>query len=331
MLSITTKARVIDELIEGMGSLDLKMKKRRDAAEETALAAMAAFEPLVRLFLDLGMSSPEAETLLRAVFVHQTHQWLSERDDTDDVSHSKVALLSGVHRNTVSEILSAKGGPKIGYSRAQWSQRAGRVLREWHFDHAYRDPQGEPRILPLRSPDSSQTTFWTLCGTYAPSIWPRTILDELVRVRAVKRRRDGMIEVLKSTYGGPNAKSAAIEEMGARARDLLSTLVHNLTAPNESQRVVETMVNVSVDSEFAKVLRRMVRQRAQALTASVESELNSEVAKTSRGPGSKRLRMGMTVFAFEGPGLQVSGDASSSKVRDRKKRGEKKPGQEQSP
>jgi len=294
------------------------MTKNRDAAEETARAAMAAFEPLVRLFLDLGMSSPEAETLLRAVFVHETHRWIAERDSSTEVSLSKVSLLSGVHRNTVSEILSGKDGPQINYPREEWSQRAGRVLREWHYDQAYLAADGTPRVLAVRSKKASDTTFWTLCSTYAPSIWPATILEELVRVRAVKKTRDGTVAVLKTSYGGHNAKSAAIQEMGARARDLLGTLVHNLTAAHDAQRVVETMENVSVDVEFARVLRRMIRQRAQALTASVESELNSEIARSGRGADSKhRVRMGLTVFAFEGPAAAAENDGEAPRARPR--------------
>jgi hypothetical protein len=277
------------------------MKKRHDATEQIARAAMAAFEPFVRLFLDLGMSSPEVETLLRAVFVHETHRLLQSRDPGKRaVSHSKVALVSGVHRNTVSQILSGSEGPKIDYSRDDWSQRAGRVLRAWHGDPAYMDKEGNPLVLPIRCPDSQKKTFWTLCGQYAPSIWPATILDELLRVKAVKKRKNAMVEALRDGYAGLNAKVAAIEEMGERGRDLLGTLLHNLLAPPENQRVVETMVNMDVDVEYAKVLRRMFNQRAQALAASVESELNSALARKKSSNGTKRIRMGLTIFAFEG-------------------------------
>ena len=279
------------------------MGKKRDATEQIARAAMAAFEPFVRLFLDLGMSSPEVKTLLRAVFVHETHRLLQARDEAKrPVSHSKVALVSGVHRNTVSDILSERGGPKISYPREEWSQRAGRVLKAWHTDAAYLDAKkGTPRILELRNADQERHTFWTLCGAYAPSIWPATILDELLRVKAVKKRRGGGVEALRDGYAGLSAKVAAIEEMGERARDLLGTLLHNLLAPAEGQRVVETMVNMDVDPEYAKVLRRMFTQRAQALAASVESELTSELAQKNRAGGTQGLRMGLTIYAFEGP------------------------------
>jgi hypothetical protein len=278
------------------------MKNRHDATEQIARAAMAAFEPFVRLFLDLGMSSPEVETLLRAVFVHETHRLLRTRETgTRPVSHSKVALVSGVHRNTVSQILTGSEGPKIAYPRAEWSQRAGRVLRAWYGDPAYVDEKkGKPLILPIRSPDPQKKTFWTLCGQHAPSIWPATILDELLRVKAVKRRKNATVEALRDGYVGLNSKVAAVEEMGERGRDLLGTLLHNLLAPPENQRVVETMVNMDVDVDYAKVLRRMLSQRAQALAASVESELNSALAKKKGSNGSKRIRMGLTIFAFEG-------------------------------
>jgi hypothetical protein len=277
------------------------MTEKRDAAEEIARAAMAAFEPLARLFLELGMSSPDAETLLRNVFVNETKRWIAARDGEEAVSLSRVSLLSGVHRNTVSEILSSKEIPTASHARGEWSQRAERVLREWHFDQAYLKADGTPRVLKVRSEKESEPTFWTLCSSYAPSIWPATILEELLLVKAVRKNKRGTVEVLKASYGGPNAKTDAIREMGTRARDLLQTLVHNLTAAYEDQRVVETMENISVNPEFARLLRRMFRQRAQAITASVEAELNSQSARAEGPSAAKRVRMGMTVFAFESP------------------------------
>jgi len=281
-------------------TLHNEMTEKRDAAEEIARAAMAAFEPLARLFLELGMSSPEAETLLRTVFVNETHRWIAARDGEGEVSLSKVSLLSGVHRNTVSDILTSNDRSKANYSRGEWSQRTARVLREWHLDQAYLKADGTPRILKVRSKKEDEATFWTLCSSYAPSIWPATILEELVRVKAVRKTKRGL-EVLTASYGGPNAKTEAIKEMGIRARDLLQTLVHNLTAAYEDQRVVETMENVDVNGEFARLLRRIFRQRAQALTAAVESELNSQSARAKSSDSTKRVRMGMTVFAFESP------------------------------
>jgi hypothetical protein len=280
------------------------MPKQKDAAEQVARAAMAAFEPIVRLFLDLGVSSTEAEILMRAVYVHETHRLLRERNpDAKEVSHSKVAMLSGVHRNKVQEILSG-GSPKIPYAREKWANRAGRILQAWHSDPDYLDEEGSPRTLPVRDVESSTPTFWTLCTKHWPSTWPATLLEELVRIKAVRRRQKGKeesVEVLRHAYGRGTARVEALEEFGARTRDLLSTLIHNLDTPSQGRRVVETIENANVDPEWAKVLRRMFKDRAAAHTSSINSELNSVLAKGAGSKDERPLRMGMTIYAFEGP------------------------------
>jgi hypothetical protein len=130
----------------------------------------------------------------------------------------------------------------------------------------------------------------------------------LVRIKAVRRRQKGKeesVEVLRHAYGRGTAKVEALEQLGARTRDLLSTLIHNLDTPSQGKRVVETIENANVDPEFAKVLRRMFKDRAEAHTSSINSELNSVLARGAGSKDEKPLRMGMTIYAFEGPAPTV--------------------------
>ncbi|MGH8142175.1 MAG: hypothetical protein ACREU2_06635, partial [Steroidobacteraceae bacterium] len=91
---------------------------------------MAAIEPLVELFLELGVTSPEAESLLRSLFVHKSRVWLSRQSGGEDPSDVRVALVTGVHRNFVSRLLAEP--PKISATRARKGHRAARLLRAWY-------------------------------------------------------------------------------------------------------------------------------------------------------------------------------------------------------
>jgi hypothetical protein len=123
-----------------------------------AQAAMAAAEPLVELLLELGVTSPEAESLLRGVFVHKTREWLArESATTSEPSDARVSLVTGVHRNFVRRILAEP--PKIADAREQKSNRANRLLRGWYSDPGYLDTSGKPRDLPEREADRAFNPF----------------------------------------------------------------------------------------------------------------------------------------------------------------------------
>ena len=115
---------------------------------------MSAVEPLVELFLELGITSPEAESLLRSVFVHKARDWLAKSAATPaDPSDVRVSLVTGVHRNFVRKILAEP--PGISAAREQKGHPAGRVLEAWHSDPKYLDSSGKPRDLSEREQEPS--------------------------------------------------------------------------------------------------------------------------------------------------------------------------------
>jgi hypothetical protein len=90
----------------------------RSGKAALARAAMSAVEPLVELFLELGITSPEAESLLRSVFVHKARHWLAKSAGAPgSPSDVRVSLVTGVHRNFVRKILEEP--PGIAAAREQ--------------------------------------------------------------------------------------------------------------------------------------------------------------------------------------------------------------------
>jgi hypothetical protein len=189
----------------------------RNGKAALARAAMSAVEPLVELFLELGVTSPEAESLLRSVFVHKARQWLANSSATTaDPSDVRVSLVTGVHRNFVRRILAEP--PGIAAAREQKGHPAGRVLEAWHSDPKYLDSSGKPRDL---SEKDQEPSFHTLVLEHLPGASPGMVLAELHRAGLVQLLSEHRLRVRNRSFRMQGINPGNINEMGAQARELL--------------------------------------------------------------------------------------------------------------
>jgi len=276
---------------------------------------MALFEPLAHLFVEFGMTSPEAESLLRSVLVHAV---AARTDGEKPMTLSRTALLSGVHRDAVRRILDVP--PGIDPGREMRRHRANRILAAWHDDPKYTDAEGRPKDLDVKPPrkkrrkkwqksqqksqetgNKSQVHFWGLVQKYAPGVWPQLILDELLGVEAVRQLENKKLKVQMRSYGTSGVELEAIEEIGHRVRDLLGTLIHNMKEPS-IPRLCETVFALDVDPKWLPVLRETLQQRARAFLTGVAADLNNQ--RVQRGGADDRSRsdvhrVGVTVYSIE--------------------------------
>jgi Family of unknown function (DUF6502) len=273
---------------------------------------MAALEPLAGLFVELGISSPEAESLLRSLLVHSVHRRELERS-AKRVNLSKIALLTGIHRNEVKRILASP--PGIDPGREAQRHRANRVLSGWHDDPDYQNEKGSPLVLPIEDSRRGQLSFRTLAEHYAPGVYPGLILDELIRVGVVEAVGEQQVKVRARTYREKDVKVQELEELGQRARDLLETLVHNLNHP-ASSRPCETAIALDVDEQWVAVLRNAWRKPINTLISAANEDINSRRVRV--GKGDKKVRVGITAFFFEGPTSEGVTDDTAKKKRTRR-------------
>ena len=86
--------------------------KRSQKNYDVARALSAAFDPLIDVCLELGITSPELESLLRSAFVQRAFEKLPPHSRTGrPPSTNKVSVAAGLHRNEVSKIRA--GGAAI--------------------------------------------------------------------------------------------------------------------------------------------------------------------------------------------------------------------------
>jgi hypothetical protein len=259
-----------------------------------ARAAMAAIEPLVEMLLEMGVTSPEAESLLRSMFVHRARAWLARLDPVGtEPSDARIALVTGVHRNFVRHILAEP--PRIAKARQQKGSRAARLLNAWYSDPQYLDADGRPIELPQRG---GAPSFQSLVGVHLPGTAAGVLLEQLRRGGQVQLLPDERIRVRSRTARARGLTLDSAGEVGERARELLQTMRHNLRHPDE-RRPLESIPGVELDEEAVAAARELIGRRVMGFLARLEHELAAQAAASRRPAGAKRIRVGVTVFATE--------------------------------
>jgi hypothetical protein len=267
------------------------MTESRKAA--LARAAITAVEPLVELFLELGVTSPEAESLLRGVFVHTARKWLAERSEHRQLpSDVRVSLVTGIHRNFVRRILAEP--PRIAAARDQRGLSATRLVDAWHSDPRFLDSSGKPRDLPETGQDPS---FHSLASAYVPGAPPGIVLDELRRAGQVQSLSDHRVRVRRRSVREQGMNLESVDELGTRTADLLKTLRHNLRSP--TALFCEATPLFEIDATRLPALHNVINRRATTFLAAMENEFAIEAEKSNAVARRNRTKVGLTVFQIE--------------------------------
>lgn len=155
-------------------------------------AATAALKPVVELFLKLGITSPEAEALLRAVYVHAARRRITRSlEPGQKPSDVRIALVTGIHRNFVRKILAKP--PAISASRQWRGSSVARLVSAWRVDPKYIDEFGRPLDIAEKDEEPS---FRSLVKQYLPGVTPAVALSELRRANQVELISDHRLRLL---------------------------------------------------------------------------------------------------------------------------------------
>lgn len=263
-----------------------------DALKRAVRAALLRLlEPLVRLMLDAGVGVGEFVTLLKVAYVKAAAQ--ESRAVTGRVrpNVSRIAVVSGLTRVEVAAIL-ARGEVQSPPSE-RGRQRAERVLSGWWADPEFLTAQGEPEVLRLKG---ARHSFAALCDRYSGEQRTAPVLDELLRVGAVRQLSGGRLQALSRTCVQVRWDPAGVEAVGEQLRDHCTTLLENLRHPTRA-RFARQVVNAHLDLRHAPMVIREIERSLQARTDALHETLN-DPAHTAPA-GAPAMRLGVGVYVFE--------------------------------
>jgi hypothetical protein len=265
---------------------------------DVAKALSAALEPVIDVCLQIGITSPELESLLRAAFVERAFLKLPRHVTTGRApSGSRVSLATGVHRSEVSRIRAA-GGTTSARQRMQTKERlysrGARVLQGWTTDPKFLASTGLPLDLPMEK-SRQHRSFEELVAKYAPGVHPGTVLKELQRRGNVDVLNEGIIRYRSSMTRPRGATVANVAHAAKRVKRLGDTLFQRLLNPTHGHLSVETKTFNLTERQMAALLPELERS-ANLYLAGIESQFREGDAM---GVNDHPKPMGVNLFSWQ--------------------------------
>jgi hypothetical protein len=276
-------------------------------------AVLRLLDPLVRWLLEAGMGVGDLLTLTKIAYVRAARDQGLELGAEQRPNASRIAVVTGLTRVEVASIL-ASGAADRPHDRGR--QRAERVLSGWWNDSEFQDSSGKPAVLSVRG---TRRSFAALVQRYSGERWRvATILDELLRVKAVRRLDNGRLEALSRTYATVRWDPDGVTAFGEQLNEHCATLLHNLKFPARP-RYVRRVLNAQLDPRYVPMLVRDLEQQADALADSVDDALNDPKQTL---PGKSDVTgansVGLALYVFESsPATEKLGEAAKKAPRKR--------------
>jgi hypothetical protein len=210
---------------------------------------------------------------------------------------SRIAILSGLTRKEVQRLLAQP--PDTQSIMQEEYHRASRVITGWVRDPDFGDGKGHPR--PLRM-EGKRASFSALVKRYSGDIPVRAMLDELLRVGAIKQLKDGRTCLLSRGYIPQKGLVEKLHVLGTDTADLISTIDHNVYQKPFKPRFQRKVMYDNVPVEAAKEFQILAAAQGQELLEVIDrwlSHRDRDVNPASKGTG--RMRVGLGIYHFEEP------------------------------
>jgi hypothetical protein len=266
---------------------------RPHAALHAALATL--LRPLFRLLLRHQVSFGAFEELAKRVYVEVALNDFGIPGKKPSIS--RASILSGLTRKEVQRLLASTSDLPSGETLdSERYNRAARVLTGWIRDSEYLDAKGQPKALSADGDDG----FAGLVRRHSGDMPARAVLDELERVGAVRRRDDGLIELLARAYVPRSSPADKLAILGSDVADLIETIGHNLENVEADPRFQRKVMYVSIPASALPAFRKRSAADAQAMLEKFDRWLAAhDVANPPSHPDAPRARVGVGIYYFE--------------------------------
>ena len=259
-----------------------------------ATACTQLLRPLVRILLRNNVSHQTLADLAKQVYVEVANSEFGIRGKKQTIS--RIAILTGLTRKEVQRLLAPK--TRADAVPSEEYHRAARVITGWVKDPDFGN-KGRP--FPLRM-EGKRASFSELVKRYSGDIPVRAMLDELLRVGAVKQLKDGRICLLSRGYIPQKGTAEKLRVLGTDTADLVATIDYNVYQRPSKPRFQRKVMYDNVPVEAAKEFQILAAAQGQELLESLDrwlSHRDRDVNPALKGIG--RTRVGLGIYHFEEP------------------------------
>ena len=257
-------------------------------------AVSRLLKPLIRMLLRHHVPFASFEDLAKRVYVDVAMNDFGIPGKR--ATMSRVSILSGLTRKDVQRLLTQPEA-RSDESTGDGYNRAARVLTGWARDADYTEPNGHPRVLDVSEGDPS---FAALVRRYSGDMPVRAVLDELVRVGAVRRRDDKRLELVTRAYVPQHSKVEKLAILGTDVADLIETIDHNIETGSTDPRFQRKVMYHAIPEAAVPAFRQLSAEHAQALLEAMDRWLEEhDTANPADAPDAPRKRVGLGIYYFE--------------------------------
>ena len=267
-----------------------------DSVKQALLAAFRVLMgPLVRILLRQGISYAEFSEVAKAVYVEVALKdfKVSGRKAT----RTRIAVMTGLTRKEVKRVIDE--AVKERFELKTSFNRLGRVLVGWHTDANFTGPYGMPLELQYETGNPNEPTFSVLVRRHSGDMSPRSILDELVRVGAIRETEVGWFRVMRREYI-PEAQGAhTFERTGVVVRNFVNTVEFNMTklAPGKGRFERHVTADDGIRREDLPKFDHYLRERCQVLLEEIDNWL-AGLPKPDPKKGDDVIHTGIGIYHY---------------------------------
>jgi hypothetical protein len=258
-------------------------------------ALMRLLRPLVRVLLRHAVPYAAFDALAKRVYVETALKDFAIPGKKASIS--RASILTGLTRKDVKRLVDdpADADPEI----SERYNRAARVLTGWIRDPDFHAADGRPRALA----DEGELGFGALVRRHSGDMPTRAVLDELLRVGAVRQRDDGLYEPVARAYVPQQGTLDKLNILGSDVADLIDTIDHNLQHGGSDPRFQRKVMYHSIDVAALPAFRRLGAAQAQALLEKLDGWLAAHDTDPADPPAdavsAPRARVGLGIYYFE--------------------------------
>lgn len=258
-------------------------------------AVLKLLRPLCRLLLRHGVPFAAFEELAKHVYVQVALDDFGIPGKKPTLS--RASILTGLTRKDVQRLVAEAAPERAGQDEGYG--RAARVLTGWARDGAFQTRDGQPALL---DPAEGEASFAELVRRYSGDMPARAMLDELLRVGAVREHADRRLELITHAYVPQGGEPEKLAILGGDVADLIATIDHNLQHGATDPRFQRKVMYRNYPAALLPAFRKLSAAQSQALLEKFDHWLAEHAGQPlSDTTPAPRMRLGVGIYYFEEP------------------------------
>lgn len=265
-------------------------------------AARAILQPLVRQLIAHGVTYPVFSRLAKEAYIDvgTSHFTLPFKKQTD----SRVALVTGITRKEIGQVRRGQARRRDD-ALASESTLAARTVARWLAGPPYAGADGTPHSLAY---EAGTASFTDLIAEIGGDIPPRAVLDELLRMGAVKMSPRGDVRLATPAFVPAQGVEEKLAMLGSDAAELIGVIAHNIERPSGEAFLQRKVFYDNVGADALPELRDRVRALGGEFAQAVNQVLASyDRDRNPNAPAGERTRAVVAVYYFDEPVKKTQG------------------------